>query len=409
MQDSLRRIPLSQLLLDITIAGNLQLELSILDISLYNTVVSGLLTFFSQDFLTMRSRWNLKAKVFAIFFSMLIVSEILLACFIISFLVRGSEERFSEFRNNEIIKAKNRLQDQINNAFTIIETKYRNATEHGFLQKHYEQVLINAMDFVESIINSKKDAIKRGETDLKTAQKTAMRAIRRMRYNKGAGYFFITDTSEPYPLVLMHPIMPDKIENRHMDLDLYYCVQPGNKHLGKTYIEISKSDEGEGFVFYLWPRKDPKDLDDKVPKLSYIRFIPEWNWLIGTGITIDDTIERAKETSMDILRQMRWDNEVGYFWINDMGKPYPEMIMHPTIPATEGTIMDDPRYNCASGRRKNLFQAFIEICEQQGEGYVNYLWPKPVAGGVTEEDRPKLSYVRMFKTIRLDYRRRHVS
>ena len=108
------------------------------------------------------------------------------------------------------------------------------------------------------------------------------------------------------------------------------------------------------------------------------------------------TEEQAKQQAIAIIRDMRYDKEVGYLWINDTGRPIPRMIMHPTIPELDNTILDDPKFNCALGVKQNLFQAFVDICLAKGQGYVDYLWPKPTGNGLTE-DLPKISYVALFK------------
>lgn len=95
------------------------------------------------------------------------------------------------------------------------------------------------------------------------------------------------------------------------------------------------------------------------------------------------------------VERLRYDNGVGYVWINDLGRPIPRMIMHPTMPELDGKVLDDPKFDCALGQRKNLFQAFVEVSLAEGEGFVDYLWPKPSADGLTAE-QPKLSHVRLF-------------
>ena len=72
------------------------------------------------------------------------------------------------------------------------------------------------------------------------------------------------------------------------------------------------------------------------------------------------------------------------------------MIMHPTAPSLDGTFLDAPKYNCAMGTDQNLFQAFVDVTLQDGEGFVDYVWPKPTENGLTEE-QPKLSFVRKFE------------
>lgn len=106
--------------------------------------------------------------------------------------------------------------------------------------------------------------------------------------------------------------------------------------------------------------------------------------------------DEAKRTAIALIETLRYDNGVGYVWINDTGRPIPRMIMHPTIPQLNGKILDDPAFNCAQHRRQNLFQAMVDVGLTDGQGFVDYLWPKPMDGGLTVE-QPKISYVRLFK------------
>jgi PAS domain S-box-containing protein len=111
------------------------------------------------------------------------------------------------------------------------------------------------------------------------------------------------------------------------------------------------------------------------------------------GIISEDT---AKQRVIDEFRQLRYEDETGYFWINNTRRPFPEMIMHPTMSDLDGTILDDPLFNCAIGKEINLFRATVDISLENGEGFVDYLWPKPVQGGLTGQ-QPKLSFVKIFK------------
>jgi len=107
------------------------------------------------------------------------------------------------------------------------------------------------------------------------------------------------------------------------------------------------------------------------------------------------TETEAKEKAKQELQQFRYKKGVGYIWINDMGRPYPTMIMHPTIQNLNGKILDSPEFNCALGRKENLFKAFVDVVTRHGKGYVDYQWPKPTADGLTEQ-QPKISFVRHF-------------
>jgi methyl-accepting chemotaxis protein len=120
-------------------------------------------------------------------------------------------------------------------------------------------------------------------------------------------------------------------------------------------------------------------------------------------------LEEAKQQAIAAVKATRYD-KIEYFWINDLTSPVPRMLAHPTVPALEGKVLDDAKFNKATRARdgidgpeskldnRNLFVAFNEVVNRAGHGYVEYLWPKPVAsGGTTTELYTKLSYVKKFE------------
>jgi methyl-accepting chemotaxis protein len=86
-----------------------------------------------------------------------------------------------------------------------------------------------------------------------------------------------------------------------------------------------------------------------------------------------------------IIEKMRYGNG-DYVWINDMK---PAMVMHPLKPEMNGK--DISEFKDPNG--KKLFVEMVNVCKKDGQGFVDYMWPKP------GEDKPvaKLSYVRLFK------------
>jgi methyl-accepting chemotaxis protein len=118
------------------------------------------------------------------------------------------------------------------------------------------------------------------------------------------------------------------------------------------------------------------------------------------------TKEEAQTQAIRALKGLRYD-KTEYFWINDLGAPVPKMIMHPTVPALDGKVLDDARFNKATSMQpgavgkslpldnRNLFVSFNQVVDQAGHGFVEYMWPKPKAGGgVSDELYLKLSYVK---------------
>ena len=108
------------------------------------------------------------------------------------------------------------------------------------------------------------------------------------------------------------------------------------------------------------------------------------------------TEAEAQRAAFDEIREMRYDNGVGYLWINDTGKPSPRMLMHPTEPELVGSFMDEARYYSAMGTNKNVLVAFADMAVEHGEGYVDYSARKPTEDGLSDL-APKISYVKLFE------------
>ena len=105
--------------------------------------------------------------------------------------------------------------------------------------------------------------------------------------------------------------------------------------------------------------------------------------------------ERAQRDALATLRAMRFDGGKGYLWINDVGRPFPKMIMHPILPALEGKTLDSPEFK-GGDRGRNFFQLAVELTTASGDGFIRYRWPEP-DGSVLLSQMDKFSYVRLFE------------
>ena len=95
--------------------------------------------------------------------------------------------------------------------------------------------------------------------------------------------------------------------------------------------------------------------------------------------------EEAKEGAKAEVASLRYHGEE-YFWINDLNQV---IVVHGVKPALNGkdlTDMKDPD-------GVFIFQEMVKVAKASGQGYVNYMWPKPGS----EKPVPKVSFVKLYK------------
>ena len=153
-------------------------------------------------------------------------------------------------------------------------------------QKQIE--LKHLSDLALGIVKEEQAAAQKGDIAVADAQKRAMARLATLRYGNN-DYFWINDMQ---PRMVMHPIKP---EMNGSDLSTY--KDPNGKKLFVDFVEAVKKD-GAGYVPYEWPKPG---FDKPQPKLSYVVGFAPWNWVIGTGVYIDDLKAQTWESSQRTL------------------------------------------------------------------------------------------------------------
>jgi methyl-accepting chemotaxis protein len=339
---------------------------------------------------------KIRMKIILICSGILLITSAITSTLIFMNLKKSAAQEIAQIKNDEIEKVKSNLKSYVDIAYETIDSNYRSARDTEYLENRYGKRLSSVIDIAKVTIDNLIASVNNGEITTEEAQARAKDAIKKIRYDQGTGYIWINDTSRPFPKMIMHPTVP-ALDGQVLDDPKYNCALGRKENLFVAFNDVTERN-GEGFVDYLWPKPTKEGLTEDQPKLSFVRLIKEWNWIIGTGIYVDDAITDAIEKTKNDIRKMRYNDGVGYFWINDTSRPFPKMVMHPTVPALDGQVLDDPKFNCALGKKENLFVAFNDVTERNGEGVVDYLWPKPTKEGLTE-DQPKLSFVRLYKPL----------
>lgn len=122
-----------------------------------------------------------------------------------------------------------------------------------------------------------------GEISKSQAQKMAMDTLKSVVYGEN-GYFWINDTNG---IMLMHPYKPEYIGK-----SMFEFADKNGKKVFVDFVKVAKS--GGGLVEYYWPK--PGFKDDK-RKISYVAVFQPWDWMLGTGIYLDDVENDIKSVA----------------------------------------------------------------------------------------------------------------
>lgn len=152
-------------------------------------------------------------------------------------------------------------------------------------------------EIVESIVSA---------VDKTDSEETAMNLVKSIRYGAdGNGYLWINNTDKPFSTMIMHPISP-QLDGKRLDNPQYNCAMGKDQNLFSAMVDVV-GQGGDGYVPYNWPKPGIKD---KVfPKLSYVKLVKKWNWIIGTGVYTDDIDNKMEQIASEIhhgIRIQRW-------------------------------------------------------------------------------------------------------
>ena len=65
---------------------------------------------------------------------------------------------------------------------------------------------------------------------------------------------------------------------------------------------ISRANEGGGFVRYQWVKPSSHHT---APKLGYVVALPNWGWILGTGIYLDDVDDALAKIDAQVSGNIR--------------------------------------------------------------------------------------------------------
>jgi len=132
----------------------------------------------------------------------------------------------------------------------------------------------NLTEAARGVMQGFHDRAKAGEFSQDTAKVMARETLRGMRYDK-VEYFFLYSPDGICQLLPPKPQLEGTSLIDMKDADGVYLIRE----------LINRAKAGGGPVFYKFPRPGSEIAE---PKVSYAAQFEPWNWMVGTGIYIDD-------------------------------------------------------------------------------------------------------------------------
>lgn len=108
------------------------------------------------------------------------------------------------------------------------------------------------------------------------AKRQAIASLRQLRFD-GDNYVFILNRE--YEFVLS----PAKSELE--GTSGREATDQNGKPYMRELVEAAVGNSGGGYVAYVWPKPGHSGV---VPKVSYATVFPEWGWVVGAGVYLDD-------------------------------------------------------------------------------------------------------------------------
>ncbi len=148
--------------------------------------------------------------------------------------------------------------------------------------------VISLAEAAHSIVKHNYDQFKLGVVSEQIAKENALTAIKSLRYGTD-GYVWINDYK---PTMVMHPTNP-KLDGQ----DLSDYKDPNGVKLFVEMADVAKK-SGRGEVKYDWAKPG---FEKPQPKISYVIGFEEWQWIVGTGVYVDDMVAMKSAIRNEIL------------------------------------------------------------------------------------------------------------
>ena len=289
------------------------------------------------------------------------------------------EHVFERQKNEILTHKKSEIVEKTRLIHQIATKIYEEELTIEAIEREYKKKLTAVMDTTLSLLNARYTELTQkglSDTDIQEELKFC---LRKLRYGKGSDYVFTLDFQGN---VLTH--INANIEGKN----LYDIQDVKGKYITQEMIKVAK-EKNEGFINYYWKKTG---YDEPQLKLSYLKMFKPYQWVLGTGIYVEDVKVELKQKVTRLIANHRYDigaTKSNYLFILALDG---FMVSNPAFPKLEG--INVLKLTDISG--KPFIKDLIQEVSTKGEGFIEYYWPKPEGNsGVVR----KLTYGLLFEPL----------
>jgi len=139
-----------------------------------------------------------------------------------------------------------------------------------------KNLIKNEVNLTVDFINYQKSLFEKIDGgSVQKLQNAILEQIAKIRFSNN-GYIFVVSYDGT---TLMNDVQREMIGKNQWDI-----IDPNGVKIVQEERKAVENPEGE-FIFYSWYKPNAKV---PTPKISYVKGIPDWEWMIGTGIYLED-------------------------------------------------------------------------------------------------------------------------
>jgi signal transduction histidine kinase/serine phosphatase RsbU (regulator of sigma subunit) len=285
-------------------------------------------------------------------------------------------QNFAEQDRQIMMQKKTDLVERVKLIHQLATSTYQEDSKVETIEKEYKKVLAGVVDLSISMLEIDYNNMKQAGMPNPQIEQTLKENLLRLRYDNGTGYLFTLGMDGT---LITHP------DPYYHGRNWFNFQDAHGKYLFQEMIK-TVNDKGQGFVNYYWHKLGYKEPQAKI---SYVKLFKPYNWILGTGVYVDDTTEELKQKIARLVTANHYDigNTKGnYYFIMDLqGK----MIKH----GEDADFDNVDFFNVVDKNGKYFAREIIDVVNQHKEGFVEYLWKKPNSDSYGN----KLSYVKLFE------------